>query len=127
MGTIRNEELSDMGHVMSTMEGRRFIWRLLGVCGLYQSVALTCPKDLPPGDRLLYNAGRQDIAQGLHTEIFEADSSGKQYLAMMSEAAFRKLKARIDQQKPKEKTNGDDDGGSSGGSDAPSDHERGGG
>lgn len=105
----RARELECVSFVMSDKRGREFLWRLMGICGLKRSVALTHPKGILPEERMSYNGAQQDIAQGIENEIYEADPSGQQHAIMVSEARVRKVLA--DQEaKKKQKKETDDDG-----------------
>lgn len=105
----RDEELEDMKFMLGDKRGRRLLWRLLGICGLYQSVTLTYPAGILPEERQTYNGARQDIAQGLHTEIFAADPTGQSYQIMMSEAHARKLIADAERMASKSKPQKEND------------------
>jgi hypothetical protein len=68
----------DLVTVLSTVNGRRFYWGLLGECGIHSSVI---------GQHVegtYYNAGRQDLGHKLLARVLEADPS--LYLTMQQEA-----------------------------------------
>lgn len=63
---IRTRELNDVRAVLATEEGRRFIWRLMEQCKVFESVKAT------DDSTTLYNAGRQDVGHFVMTELVEA-------------------------------------------------------
>lgn len=64
---LRQREVDDLKVVLSSIHGKRLIWRLLSKCGTFQSV------HHPSGSQVYYNAGKQDLGHFLMTEIVEAD------------------------------------------------------
>jgi hypothetical protein len=80
----RENELADLRSVLATVEGRRFIWRLMAQCKVFgtvfdnQSLAIA------------YNAGRQDVGHYLMSEVTTADE--QRLLEMMKESQARELK-----------------------------------
>lgn len=60
-----HREIADLYNVMSSKSGRRFIWRLLGVCRPLQSI-------WEPSARIHYNAGQQDIGHWVIAETEKA-------------------------------------------------------
>lgn len=75
---LRTRELDDMRAVLRTVEGRRFIWRLMGWSGFLQNPSHQ------RGDMTHQNIGRGDAGRFLLSEILEADENA--YMAMQSEA-----------------------------------------
>jgi hypothetical protein len=73
----RDRELNDLRVVMSSPEGRRFIWRWLGMCGVFRTSFET-------NARIYFNEGQRDIGLRLTAEITEADEA--LYLQMQREA-----------------------------------------
>lgn len=65
-GIRENEEAAqrkeDLKTVISTPEGRRFIWRMLDHCGVFRSV-------FSPSAHIYYNSGKQDVGHFLQGEI----------------------------------------------------------
>lgn len=118
MGRIRDEELADVSYVMSDARGRRFVYRLLSVYGLYQStlVRTDLSKHIP--DKLLptYNGARQEVAQAIHNEALACDQTGALYFRMASEAEARRVAKDLEERKQeaeairRKKENGDDSG-----------------
>ena len=74
------QEASDLAAVMSTKQGRRMVWRLLGKCRVHQSIYETSA-------RIHYNAGQQDIGHWLMANVISIDPSG--WLIMQQEAIAR--------------------------------------
>lgn len=63
--------------LLSTIEGRRFIWMLMGRCRVFSSVA-------HPIDKIQYNAGMQDIGHYLQARVIDSDPD--LYLKMIHES-----------------------------------------
>lgn len=64
----RIAELKDICAVLSTKAGRRFLWRLMGRCGVFSSVK-------HPARSIEYRAGEQDMGHFIMAEIAEADQN----------------------------------------------------
>jgi hypothetical protein len=79
----RDFELSDLQFVMSSPAGRRFVWRMLGHCKVFETV-------WDNSARIHYNAGKQDIGHWLMAEVGAADEDS--LFLMMKEAKQRELK-----------------------------------
>lgn len=73
----RNQELNDVEFVLSTPQGRRFLWRLLGVCHVFKT-------SFTGNSTTFFNEGKRDIGLRLLADINE--SSPDSYLKMMQEA-----------------------------------------
>jgi hypothetical protein len=73
----RERELRDLCSVLSTREGRRVFWRLIGKCRVFDSV-------WEQSARIHYNSGQQDVGQFILKEIVEADEGA--YILMMKES-----------------------------------------
>lgn len=69
----RDQELNDIRVVCSTKEGRRFLWRVLGRCKVFNSV-------WENSARIHYNSGQQDLGHFLMAEVIAAD---EQFLSQM--------------------------------------------
>lgn len=61
---LRDQELSDIAIVCSTLEGRRFVWRILSKCKTFESV-------WENSARIHFNAGQQDLGHFLMSEVIE--------------------------------------------------------
>lgn len=72
----RDQELSDLAIVGATKEGRRFLWRLLEKCKVFESV-------WENSARIHFNAGQQDLGHFVMSEITECDQ--KILFQMMTE------------------------------------------
>ncbi len=69
---IRAEQLADLRKMLGQPEGRRFILRLLNdVCCIRKSVMRSNPM-AQVSERVVYNAGKQDIGKWLEDEADEA-------------------------------------------------------
>lgn len=78
----RDKEMNDLRWVLSDPRGRRFIWRLIGWCKVFESIFD------PSGSKAFYNSGRQDIGHRVQLEVCEADQN--RYYEMMTEAKGNK-------------------------------------
>lgn len=68
----------DMKSVLSSIQGKRVIWRLMSQCGTFKSV------HHPSGSQVYYNAGQQDIGHFIMTLVLDAEP--KKFLEMQIEA-----------------------------------------
>lgn len=59
----RDTELDDIRVVMGTVNGRRFIWRLLNHCSAYSTIFS------PTAMVMAYQSGKQDVGHYLQAEI----------------------------------------------------------
>lgn len=73
----RQREMDDLRAVLATPFGRRFVWRLLSHCKVFESI-------WHPSALIHANAGRQDVGHYLMAEIVEANED--MLLMMMTEA-----------------------------------------
>lgn len=68
----RRQELYDIRKILETPEGARFMWRILGMTGVFPFVAPFIPGG-PEGDRATsYNLGRRSIGATIQADILEA-------------------------------------------------------
>lgn len=72
----RETELSDVAHVLSSPQGRRFYWRLLTECKTFESI-------MTGSAYTYYNSGKQDLGHYLLGELNAADPEA--YLKMLKE------------------------------------------
>lgn len=77
----RENELVDVRAVLGTVEGRRFLWRMMAHCRVFGSVFD------PQPTLTAFNAGRQDVGHFLMAEITAADE--QRLLEMMNESQAR--------------------------------------
>ena len=75
--TKRQIEVDDMRVILSTRQGRRFIWRHMSNAGIFQSC-------FTGNSATFFNEGRRDIGLKILAEVQEA--SPDSYLLMMKEA-----------------------------------------
>jgi hypothetical protein len=75
----RDRELDDLKAVLGTLQGRRFVWRLLGHCSAFTSVFSADPYIAA------HNSGRQDVGHFLMHEVEIAKPDA--FLTMMHEHA----------------------------------------
>ena len=72
----REREVNDVRSILNTREGRRFMWKMLGHCRVFESI-------WHGSAQIHYNAGMQDVGHFILAEITEA--SPEAYLLMMKE------------------------------------------
>lgn len=72
----RKQELADIRSILDTKQGRRFIWKYLGECGVFRS-------SFSEDNRIYFNEGKRHIGLMLLAEIMEADE--EMYLKMTQE------------------------------------------
>ena len=77
----REQELADIRHLLSLVQFRRFVWRYLGRCGLYQ----TSFSDA--ANQTYFLEGKRQVGLEIMADITEADPDS--YLRMMNEAKVR--------------------------------------
>lgn len=73
----RELELADLRFILSHAQGRRFIWRLLKHCRVFNSVFNNS------GSVTYYHSGMQDVGHFIQAEVIEAKKEA--YLEMMRE------------------------------------------
>lgn len=74
----RQTELRDLLHVLRDRDGRRFVWRQLGLAGVFQT------SFHPSGSVVYYNEGKRQMGLTLLADLMEADPSA--YVTMAMEA-----------------------------------------
>jgi hypothetical protein len=70
----------DLRAVMATADGRRFIWRTLGYCGMYRESFVPGR----PAHDLFHAAGQRSVGLWINAQLFRV--CPEQYLLMQSEA-----------------------------------------
>lgn len=73
----REKELNDLRFVLSYQQGRRFLWRMLGYCKVFESI-------WRPSAEIHHLSGKQDCGHFLMGEIVEANQDS--FLTMQKEA-----------------------------------------
>ncbi len=63
---LRRQEKDDFRRVMSSMQGRRLVWRLLERCGIYRT------SFTGESSTTFFNEGRRNIGLWVTDEIFES-------------------------------------------------------
>ena len=66
---VRQKEIDDVKKILKTPEGRRFIWKLWSVSGIFRNPFH------PNSNQHSWNSGRMSIGQELLADINEADGS----------------------------------------------------
>lgn len=79
---IRDIELADVKHLMSSREGRRFIWRMLDRTGVYRT-------SFTGNSTTFFNEGMRNIGLLLMADINEACAD--MYVQMMMEAKLERV------------------------------------
>lgn len=72
----RKQELDDIKFLLSSIQGRRFIWRLLTHCRVFESI-------WHPSALIHHNSGMQDVGHFIQAEIVAAEPEA--YVKMMME------------------------------------------
>lgn len=72
----RRQELDDIKFLLSTIQGRRFFWRLMSHCRVFESI-------WHPSALIHHNSGVQDVGHFIQAEIIESDPDA--YVRMMTE------------------------------------------
>ena len=75
----RKRELNDIRKVLSLPEGRRLIWRMLGLCGMFRTVYI--PKDT---NATFVEIGKKEIGLGILGDV--TDAKPEAYYQMYFEA-----------------------------------------
>ena len=73
----RDTELEDIRFLLETRQGKRFFWRLLTHCKVFESI-------WEPSAKIHHNSGRQDVGHFIMAEVVEAREDA--LLEMMREA-----------------------------------------
>lgn len=74
----RERELGDVAEVLSTVQGRRFMWRYLTVCGIFKTSYSS------DANNTFYLEGQRNIGLQLIADVNEADPTA--YVTMMQES-----------------------------------------
>lgn len=74
----RDRDLKDMKDVLSSVPGRRVVWRYLSECGVFQQSARDS------GSWTYFNEGKRSVGLMLLADINEADPES--YLKMLNES-----------------------------------------
>lgn len=73
-------ETEDLRFILSSPEGRRFVWRLLAHAGVFRSI-------WEPSAKIHYNSGLQDFGHFIQAEVTKVDLDAS--LLMQREAMQR--------------------------------------
>lgn len=77
------QQQEDTAFVLSTMQGRRFYWRLLEKCGIFES-------SFTGNNTTFFNEGMRNIGLMLLKDVNEIDPQA--YLKMLEESKYEKAK-----------------------------------
>ncbi len=75
--SVRQKELNDVAFIISSPQGRRFMWRLLARCKVFGSV------NDNSGSQVYYKVGQQDLGHFLLGEMGAANEDA--FILMMNE------------------------------------------
>lgn len=75
--SIRDRELADLKMVMDSLEGRRFVWRLLDKAGVFRT-------SFTGNSATFFNEGMRNMGLVVLADVHEA--CAEQYIQMMTEA-----------------------------------------
>lgn len=78
VGLVTDTAAEDLRHVMLSPQGRRFLWSLLGTCGIYR-ISFN-----HSGSITSFNEGMRNVGLDLQRRMIEASS--ELYLAAQAEA-----------------------------------------
>ncbi len=95
----RELQIADLRKVLSTREGRRFVWRYIGLCGVFKN-----PHGVDTNQTSFY-CGQQAIGQTLLADVTETNDEA--LLMMMREARDDAALAQAQEAKRRE-TAGED-------------------
>lgn len=73
----RDEELSDFRNIMQTPEGRRYVWRMLSVTGVFRT-------SFTGNSTTFFNEGQRNVGLIIINDLNEA--CPERYMQMMNEA-----------------------------------------
>lgn len=73
----KRKEQEDIQFLLSTPQGRRYIWKVLSICGVYRQSAVDS------GSWTYFNEGRRSVGLKLLDEVMIADAAA--YLKMIDE------------------------------------------
>jgi hypothetical protein len=83
----REDQLNDIRSLLNTDYGRRFLWRYVTKCRVFQSV-------WDPGVAMHYNEGQRNVGLSMLADITEADPTA--LVSMMEEAKKFNWNVRFD-------------------------------
>jgi hypothetical protein len=75
---IRENELNDLRYVLNDVQGRRFLWKMLADCGIYES------SFTGNNSETFFKEGSRKVGLKIMTDIMEA--SPESYLVMLKES-----------------------------------------
>lgn len=79
---LKEQACNDMRQILSTPEGRRFIWGLLGFCRINES------SYDPSGSKVYFQEGIRNVGLKVLADVHNANADA--YVTMMKEAKGRK-------------------------------------
>ena len=85
---MNEQDLADLRSLMETIEGRRFVWRLLSRCGIFRQ------SYVQDSDGTAFNEGQRSIGLWVYQDLQMGCSD--LFLIMQAEAADTARKQRIE-------------------------------
>lgn len=79
---LSKQQTEDVKFLLQSVQGRRFLWRLLDHCSVFSSI-------YHASALIHHNSGRQDVGHFVMGEIVKADDMA--FIQMMKEAKENKL------------------------------------
>lgn len=79
----RRRELEDVSFILSTLQGRRFYWRIMQRCGIHKL-------SFTGNNTTFFNEGERNIGLTLLADLEEADPSA--YVKCLTEARQEEIK-----------------------------------
>lgn len=67
---LRRRERNDIEFLLSSPQGRRFLWKLLSECGIYELSYVT------DSDMTAFNEGRRCVGNNILADILDVDPDG---------------------------------------------------
>jgi len=86
---IRQKEVEDMKRILKTPEGRRFVWRLWDMCGIFRN-----PFN-PNSNQSAFNSGRMSVGHEVLIDVNDANVSA---FAQMQQEHVSALKSKKEAQ-----------------------------
>ena len=83
---LRKQELEDLKFILQTPQGRRFVWRYLGVCGVFE-ISFT------GNSETFFKEGKRNVGLMLLSDVNEAHPEA--YLEMLKESKEQEILGEV--------------------------------